>query len=225
MNWHPQVNSLLQNESGQNLKAFLQQEKQAKKIIYPRFSLRFRAFELTPFNNVKVVILGQDPYPGDALTKHNKPIIGQAHGLSFSVPDEVAIPPSLKNIYTELQSDIGVIPSNSGNLEHWAKQGVLLLNSILTVERGLPKSHAKSGWVSFTNGVVNIISTEKQNVVFLLWGIYAQHKMQLIDKNKHLILTTTHPSPLSVHKGFFGCKHFSQTNKYLKMHKLKKINW
>ena len=215
VNWHAQVNGLLQNESGQNLKAFLQQEKQARKIIFPHSSNWFKAFELMPFNDVKVVILGQDPYHGD----------GQAHGLSFSVPDGVTIPPSLRNIYTELQSDLGIAPSNSGNLEHWAKQGVLLLNSVLTVEKNSPGSHAQSGWVNFTDGVIDIISTEKQNVVFLLWGAYAYKKAALIDHNKHLVLSTTHPSPFSAHKGFFGCKHFSKANDYLKIHNLKQINW
>jgi uracil-DNA glycosylase len=215
VNWHPQVNGLLQNKSGQHLKAFLQQEKQARKVIFPHSSNWFKAFELTPFNAVKVVILGQDPYHND----------GQAHGLSFSVPDGVTIPPSLRNIYTELQSDLGLTPNNSGNLEHWAKQGVLLLNSVLTVEKNSPGSHAQSGWVDFTDGVIDIINTEKQNLVFLLWGAYAYKKAALIDNNKHLVLTATHPSPFSAHRGFFGCKHFSKTNKYLKMHQLKQINW
>lgn len=227
MNWYPQVNSLLQNKSGKNLKAFLQKEKQGRKILFPHSSNWFKAFELTPFDDVKVVILGQDPYHGDGLTIHGSPlrIRGQAHGLSFSVPDGVMIPPSLRNIYIELQSDLGVIPNNSGNLERWAKQGVLLLNSVLTVERNLPGSHTTSGWVDFTDGVINTISAEKQNVIFLLWGAYAQQKAQLINKNKHLVLTETHPSPFSAHKGFFGCKHFSQTNEYLKVHKLRQINW
>jgi uracil-DNA glycosylase len=215
MNWNPQVNSLLQNESGKNLKAFLQQEKQARKIIFPHFDNWFKAFELTPFNDVKMVILGQDPYHDD----------GQAHGLSFSVPDGITPPPSLRNIYTELQSDLGVVPMNSGNLEHWAKQGVLLLNSVLTVERNLPGSHAQSGWIDFTDGVIDIINTGKQNVVFLLWGAYAQQKTPLINQDKHLVLTATHPSPFSAHKGFFGCKHFSKANEYFKTHKLKQINW
>lgn len=215
MNWHPQVDNLLKNESGQNLKAFLQQEKQARKIIFPHSSNWFKAFELTPFNGLKMVILGQDPYHGD----------GQAHGLSFSVPDGVTIPPSLRNIYTELQSDLGVTPSSSGNLEHWATQGVLLLNSVLTVEKNSPNSHTGSGWVNFTDGVIEIINAEKQNVVFLLWGAYAQQKIPLINQNKHLVLTAPHPSPFSAHKGFFGCKHFSKTNEYFKMHSLKQINW
>lgn len=215
MNWHPQVDNLLKNESGQNLKAFLQQDKQAKKIIFPHSSNWFKVFELTPFDKLKVVILGQDPYHGD----------GQAHGLSFSVPDGVTIPPSLRNIYTELQSDLGVTPSDSGNLEHWATQGVLLLNSVLTVEKNSPSSHIGSGWVDFTDGVIEIINTEKQNVVFLLWGAHAQKKVPLIHQEKHLILTAPHPSPFSAHKGFFGCKHFSKTNEYLKMHNLKQINW
>lgn len=215
MNWHPQVDELLQSDSMQQLEAFLHYQKKAGKIILPQSSNRFKAFELTPFDTIKVVILGQDPY-------HNE---GQAMGLSFSVPDGVKIPPSLRNIYLELESDLGIPASNSGNLEHWAKQGVLLLNSVLTVEKNAPSSHSKSNWVNFTDGVIEVISTEKIAVVFLLWGAYAQQKATLIDSNKHLVLTASHPSPFSVHKGFFGCKHFSQTNNYLKSHSQTTIKW
>ncbi len=215
MNWHPQADAWLKGEHGQRLKAFLQQQKQARKIIFPHSNNWFKAFELTPFDEVKVVILGQDPYHGD----------GQAHGLSFSVPKGIAIPPSLKNIYAELQSDLGITPKNHGNLENWAKQGVLLLNSVLTVEKNSPSSHAQSGWVDFTDGVIDVINTEKQNVVFLLWGAYAYKKTYLIDSNKHLILTATHPSPFSAHRGFLGCQHFSKTNNYLKTNDISQINW
>ncbi|CAB5496333.1 uracil-DNA glycosylase [Bathymodiolus thermophilus thioautotrophic gill symbiont] len=213
--WHPQIATLLANESAQSLKTFLQQQKQAHKIIFPHSSNWFKAFELTPFDKVKVVILGQDPYHGD----------GQAHGLSFSVPNGVATPPSLKNIYKELALDLNIEPNASGNLERWATQGVLLLNSVLTVEKNTPSAHAKSGWVDFTDGVIDIISAQKQQVVFLLWGAYAQQKAALIDHDKHLVLSAAHPSPFSAHKGFFGCKHFSKTNEYLKMHNQKTINW
>ncbi|CAB5506077.1 Uracil-DNA glycosylase, family 1 [Bathymodiolus thermophilus thioautotrophic gill symbiont] len=213
--WHPQIATLLANESAQSLKTFLQQQKQAHKIIFPHSSNWFKAFELTPFDKVKVVILGQDPYHGD----------GQAHGLSFSVPNGVATPPSLKNIYKELALDLNIEPNASGNLERWATQGVLLLNSVLTVEKNTPSAHAKSGWVDFTDGVIDIISAQKQQVVFLLWGAYAQQKAALIDHDKHLVLSAAHPSPFSAHRGFFGCKHFSKTNEYLKMHNQKTINW
>jgi len=213
--WHPQIATLLANESAQSLKTFLQQQKQAHKIIFPHSSNWFKAFELTPFDKVKVVILGQDPYHGD----------GQAHGLSFSVPNGVATPPSLKNIYKELVLDLNIEPNASGNLERWATQGVLLLNSVLTVEKNTPSAHAKSGWVDFTDGVIDIISAQKQQVVFLLWGAYAQQKAALIDHDKHLVLSAAHPSPFSAHRGFFGCKHFSKTNEYLKMHNQKTINW
>jgi uracil-DNA glycosylase len=145
--------------------------------------------------------------------------------LSFSVPKGVSIPPSLRNIYQELLSDLDITPSQSGNLTHWASQGVLLLNSVLTVEKNSPGSHAKSGWVDFTDTVIDILNEKKQNLVFLLWGAYAQKKTELIDQNKHLVLTAAHPSPFSAHKGFFGCKHFSQTNDYLKMHNQQTIDW
>ncbi|SMN00482.1 Uracil-DNA glycosylase, family 1 [uncultured Candidatus Thioglobus sp.] len=215
MNWHPQVDELFQSDFMQQLETFLHYQKKAGKVILPQPNNRFKAFELTPFDAVKVVILGQDPYHGE----------GQAMGLSFSVPDGVKIPPSLRNIYLELESDLSIPVSNSGNLEHWAKQGVLLLNSVLTVEKNAPSSHSKSNWINFTDEVIEVISREKTAVVFLLWGAYAQQKSALIDKSKHLVLTATHPSPFSAYKGFFGCKHFSQANDYLKMHNLKAINW
>ena len=164
---------------------------------------------------MKVVLLGQDPYHGD----------GQAHGLSFSVPDNIAIPPSLRNIYKELAADLGTTIPQSGNLEHWATQGVLLLNSTLTVERGKPGSHQGLGWETFTDAVIKKISDEKDHVVFLLWGKFAEKKSALIDDRKHLILTAPHPSPLSAYTGFLGCKHFSTCNAYLKKTGQTPINW
>ncbi len=183
--------------------------------IYPAQQKIFNAFTLCPFPQVRVVILGQDPYHGP----------NQAHGLAFSVPDGVPIPPSLRNIYKEIKSDIGTTPSSSGNLERLATQGVLLLNSTLTVEAGKPGSHQKKGWEQFTDVVIEKISKEKTNVVFLLWGAYAESKRVLIDESNHLVLTATHPSPLSAYRGFFGCKHFSQTNKYLLKRGQLPITW
>lgn len=214
-NWHPEISTLLKSDSAQNLKTFLKQQQNAKKIIFPCSDDRFKAFELTPFDEVKVVILGQDPYHAQA----------QAHGLSFSVPNKVKKPPSLKNIYLELQSDLNISPNPSGNLKRWATQGVLLLNSALTVQKNAPRSHAKSGWIEFTDGVISLLSKRKQHLVFLLWGAYAKHKERLINPNKHLILRAAHPSPFSAHKGFFGCKHFSKTNAYLNTQNKSPINW
>lgn len=212
--WHPKIPTLIQAQSMQDLKSFLHAQKQAGKVIFPHFKNWFKAFELTAFSQVKVVILGQDPY-------HN---IHQAHGLSFSVPHSVKIPPSLKNIFKELSDDLN-ITNTCGDLTKWTNQGILLLNSVLTVEENQAASHANQGWETFTDGVIKILSAEKQNLVYLLWGKYAQKKSRLIDTTKHLILSTTHPSPFSAHKGFLGCKHFSKTNDYLKMHDLKTINW
>lgn len=185
------------------------------RLVFPIPPHIFRAFYLCPFDNVKVVILGQDPY-------HRQ---GQAHGLAFSVPDDVKIPPSLKNIYKEIKTDLGNEIPETGNLERWAKQGVLLLNATLTVENGQPGSHQKLGWEIFTDAVIKTISDRKENVVFLLWGKYAEAKTELIDETKHLILKAPHPSPFSAHTGFFGCKHFSKTNQYLKDHMLPEIEW
>ena len=213
--YHPQINALLETNSAGRLMAFLAQQKKSNKIIFPAQKNWFKAFELTPFNEVKVIILGQDPYHSE----------GQAQGLSFSVADGMKIPPSLRNIYQELELDLGIPANDSGNLKHWATQGVLLLNSVLTVEKNSPGSHANSGWIDFTDGVIHTLSEEKENLIFMLWGSYAQQKVELIDANKHLILTATHPSPFSAHKGFFGCKHFSKANDYLKIHKQKPIDW
>lgn len=185
------------------------------KIVYPQSELLFYALDSCPFDNVKVVIIGQDPYHGN----------GQAHGLCFSVPDGVRIPPSLQNIYKEIKNDLGIIMPTSGNLERWAEQGVLLLNSTLTVEAGNPGSHQKLGWETFTDAVIKIISDQKENMVFILWGNYARTKTTLIDTDKHLVLEAPHPSPLSAHRGFFGCRHFSQTNAYLKSNGMEIISW
>lgn len=187
----------------------------ARKTIYPPANLLFRAFELCPFESLKVVIIGQDPYHQNS----------QAHGLSFSVNDGIRIPPSLINIFKELKNDIpGFEIPNSGNLEKWASQGVLLLNAILSVEDSLPGSHKNVGWQSYTDAVIKAISDQKQNVVFLLWGAFAINKSALIDSSKHLILTAAHPSPLA-RGAFFGNKHFSQTNNYLINKGLKPIDW
>ncbi len=195
---------------------FLKTERATGKVIYPPGSVIFNAFWQTPFDNVKVVLLGQDPYHG----------AGQAHGLSFSVQAGIKPPPSLINIYKEIQSDLGIsMPDNYGNLTTWAQQGVLLLNAVLTVRAGEPGSHAKCGWTNFTDAVIQKISNEKRNVVFLLWGKYAQEKQILIDETRHYVLKAAHPSPYSADKGFFGCKHFSKTNKILMENGLDPIDW
>lgn len=190
-------------------------EKSQGKTIYPPGSLIFNAFNTTPFDKVKVVILGQDPYHG----------AGQAHGLCFSVQYGIAPPPSLLNIFKELQEDSGISMPRHGNLTHWAEQGVFLLNASLTVRAGEPMSHAKIGWAPFTDAVIKTISDKKEHVVFLLWGKFAQEKRVLIDESKHLVLKAAHPSPLSAHAGFLGCKHFSKTNAYLVSHGIDPIDW
>ena len=194
---------------------FLKTEKAAGKIIYPPGPLIFNAFYKTPFTKVKIVLLGQDPY-------HNP---GQAHGLSFSVPDGIAKPPSLVNIFKELQTDLGISPPASGNLEKWAEQGVLLLNASLTVRKNEPSSHSKIGWLEFTDAVIKKISGEKLGIVFLLWGRFAQEKQMLIDETKHHVLKAAHPSPFSADKGFFGCRHFSKANEFLMQEGLSPVDW
>ena len=195
---------------------FLKTEKAAGKTVYPPGPLIFNAFNQTPFSRVKVVILGQDPY-------HNP---GQAHGLSFSVQNGVKPPPSLVNIFKEIQTDIGIaMPAQYGNLTRWAEQGVLLLNASLTVRANEPNSHAKIGWHEFTDAVIQKISDEREGVVFLLWGKFAQDKQLLIDETKHHVLKAAHPSPFSADKGFFGCKHFSKTNNLLVQEGLDPIDW
>lgn len=196
------------------LKSFIQSEKNQGKVIFPPAPLIFNAFNTTPFDQVKVVILGQDPYHGD----------GQAHGLSFSVPEGIKPPPSLVNIFKELKSDIGMEIPASGNLTKWAQQGVLLLNAMLTVEAHQPASHQKKGWENFTDAVIRKISERKSGVVFILWGRYAQEKSSLIDAGKHHILKSAHPSPFSATK-FLGCKHFSQTNRLLIQQGQAPIDW
>lgn len=199
----------------QQIVTFLKAEKSAGKIIYPPGPLIFNAFNKTPFSNIEVVLLGQDPY-------HNK---GQAHGLSFSVPDGVPKPPSLVNIFKELESDLGIATPKNGNLEKWALQGVLLLNASLTVRQNEPGSHSKIGWLQFTDSVISKISDNKKGIVFLLWGKFAQEKQSLIDETRHYVLKAAHPSPFSADKGFFGCRHFSKTNDLLALQHKKPIDW
>jgi uracil-DNA glycosylase len=199
----------------QQIVLHLKTEKSQGKIIYPPGPLIFNAFNTTPVDKVKVVILGQDPYHGP----------GQAHGLCFSVPPGVSPPPSLVNIFKELNEDVGVPVPNHGNLTHWAEQGVFLLNASLTVRAGEPMSHSKIGWAEFTDCVIRRISEVKKHVVFMLWGKFAQEKKALIDETKHLILKAAHPSPLSAHNGFLGCRHFSKANEYLVRMGMDPIDW
>ena len=196
------------------LKSFLLEEKKHYRVYPPGQSI-FSAFNHTPFSQVKVVILGQDPYHGD----------GQAHGLCFSVPDGIAIPPSLVNIFKELNTDLGIPVSKSGNLEKWTKQGVFLLNATLTVRANQAGSHQRRGWENFTDEVIRQLSTRHTRLVFILWGSYAQAKEALIDTSKHFILKAVHPSPLSVYRGFFGCRHFSKTNELLIKSGKQPIDW
>lgn len=199
----------------QTLKTFLQQEKAAGKTIFPPGPLIFNAFNHTPFDKVRVVIIGQDPYHGP----------GQAHGLSFSVPPGVALPPSLINIFKEIQADLGVRMSGSGNLTAWAEQGVLLLNATLTVQLANAGSHQNRGWEKFTDAAIAALNAQREDLVFVLWGGYAQKKGAMIDPNKHLILKSVHPSPLSAHRGFFGTRPFSKINEYLISRGQTPINW
>ena len=203
-----------EKEYFQNIVSFLKTEKSNNKTIYPPGSKIFEAFNVTPWNDVKVVILGQDPY-------HNP---GQAMGLSFSVPEGITLPPSLKNIFRELKTDIGIELPNHGDLSSWAQQGVFLLNAMLTVEHKSPGSHKKVGWQEFTNAVIQLLSEKREDLVFLLWGNFAKSKKELIDGSKHLILEAAHPSPLA-RGAYFGSKHFSQTNDYLISKNKTPINW
>lgn len=196
------------------LAAFVKKEYKAG-TVYPHPAKIFSAFDICPVDKVKVVIIGQDPYHGP----------NQANGLAFSVNDNIAIPPSLQNIYKEIEADVGREMSKNGNLERWAEQGVLLLNATLTVRAGFAGSHQKKGWEEFTDAVIKYLSGEKENLVFMLWGAYAQKKGEVIDKTKHLVLATTHPSPFSADKGFLGSRHFSKANAYLIMHGEKPIDW
>jgi len=197
-----------------DLTSFVKTDYQSAKV-YPPPKLIFNAFDLCPFDKVKVVILGQDPYHG----------VGQAHGLCFSVPEGAHVPPSLINIFKELESDLDVKPKKDGNLESWAKQGVLLLNATLTVRAGQPGSHQGKGWEQFTDMVIRKLSDEREYLVFMFWGNYAKAKRELVDQSKHLVLEAAHPSPYSAHNGFFGCKHFSKANVYLKEHGVVPVVW
>lgn len=212
--WKGQLKDEFEKPYFKNLTDFVRDEYKTKQI-FPPAKLIFNAFEHTPFNDVKVVILGQDPYHGD----------GQAHGLSFSVNDGVRIPPSLVNMYKEINADLGIPIPKSGNLTRWAAQGVLLLNATLTVVAHTAGSHQKRGWETFTDAAIKKLASERENLVFLLWGAYAQKKEAFIDANKHCILKAVHPSPLSAHRGFMGCGHFGQANKYLESKGLAPINW
>lgn len=213
--WQQWLGQEFQADYMQALKHFLAQEKAAKKVIYPHSSNWFRAFTLTPLKEVKVVILGQDPYHGP----------NQAHGLCFSVQPGVQVPPSLVNIYKELASDIGFNPVRHGFLEPWAKQGVLLLNTALTVEQGNAASHRGKGWESFTDRAIETVSQQAEPSVFLLWGSHARQKKALIDPSRHLVLESPHPSPLSAHRGFFGNQHFSRANQFLTQQGRAPIDW
>ena len=212
--WDEKLEEEMKKEYFLSMLDKIDKEYQTKNIYPPRNKI-FNALKTTPFGEIKVVILGQDPYHGK----------GQAHGLCFSVNKGVAIPPSLKNIYKEQHDDLGIVQPNHGYLQSWAEQGVLMLNTVLTVEEGKPNSHANYGWQKFTDEIIKIVNTQSSPVVFLLWGRNAISKSKFIDKNKHLVLTSVHPSPLSAYAGFFGCKHFSKCNEFLKNHGIKPINW
>jgi uracil-DNA glycosylase len=213
--WREQLADQFRQPYMQDLRNFLREEKRAGKQIYPASSNWFNAFRMTPFDAVRVVILGQDPYHGP----------GQAHGLCFSVPRGIEIPPSLRNIFLELKRDLGLEPPTHGCLESWAAQGVLLLNSVLTVERGKAAAHQGRGWENFTDRVVELLSARREHLVFLLWGAYAQRKGQIIDRSRHLVLSSPHPSPLSAHRGFIGNGHFSAANAYLKANRSPAVDW
>ena len=210
----------------QKLRAFLLAEREARRVVYPKGSEIFAALDATPLENTKVVIIGQDPYHGP----------GQAHGLCFSVRPGVALPPSLVNIFQEINTDMadddvpcgrhdGAVPPGRGCLVSWAGQGVLLLNAVLTVAAGRPGAHQGRGWETFTDRVVEVVNRDREHVVFLLWGSYAQKKGAVVDRSRHLVLAAPHPSPLSAHRGFFGCRHFSKANEYLVEHGIMPIDW
>lgn len=216
--WDPFLKEEFQKPYMQSLKQFLIEEKKAGKKVYPPSENVFEAFKLTPYDKVKVVIIGQDPYHGP----------NQAHGLCFSVQPHIPLPPSLKNIYKEIQEDVGLSPASTGYLVNWAKQGVFLLNATLTVREGQPASHQKRGWEEFTDRVIERISLKKEPLVFILWGRSAQDKVEKVlhsNPPEHLILKAAHPSPFSAYNGFFGCKHFSKTNEHLRKYGLQPIDW
>ncbi len=212
--WYTLLENEFEKEYFTSLREYVKNE-YSNKLIFPPAKLIFNAFNLTPVEKVKVIIIGQDPYHGES----------QAHGLSFSVPKGIKIPPSLLNIYKELKSDLNKQIPKHGLLENWANQGVLLLNSVLTVESGKANSHKNVGWEEFTEGVINLISKKKKNLVFFLWGSYAHKKEAFINPNNHLILKSVHPSPLSAYNGFFGSKHFSKANNFLQKNNIKEILW
>ncbi len=213
--WRPHIEDYLQRPDMQALAEFLRSEKARGKVIYPPGGQIFAAFDATPFEQVKVVILGQDPYHGP----------GQAHGLSFSVPAGVPPPPSLENIFKEIERDLNVSRPRNGNLLPWAEQGVLLLNAVLTVEAGRPGSHQSKGWEGFTDHLISVLNDKCEGLVFMLWGSYAQKKGAMINRSRHCILRAPHPSPLSAYRGFIGCGHFSAANRYLAGRGIMPIQW
>ncbi len=212
--WKRRLSNEFEESYFQELTDFVRQEYTTKQI-FPPGKLIFHAFEQSPFDKTKVVILGQDPYHGP----------GQAHGLCFSVPDGIDLPPSLQNIFKEISGDLGLPTPSNGNLDRWAAQGVLLLNATLTVQANRAGSHQNKGWEIFTDRVIRILAEEKEHLVFILWGSFAQKKGEFIDRGRHLVLSSPHPSPLSSYRGFFGNKHFSKTNEYLKLHGIEPIRW
>ncbi|MGN0859242.1 MAG: uracil-DNA glycosylase [Stenotrophomonas sp.] len=213
--WKPHIGDWLLRDDMQALAAFLRQRKAAGATVYPPGKQMFAAFDATAFEQVRVVILGQDPYHGP----------GQAHGLSFSVPPGVPVPPSLLNIYKEIEADLGIARPSHGCLLPWARQGVLLLNAVLSVEQGQAGSHQGRGWEGFTDHVVDVLNRQREGLVFMLWGSYAQKKGAMIDTGRHRVLKAPHPSPLSAHRGFLGCRHFSQANDYLRRRGQAPIDW
>jgi len=213
--WKQLLHPEFQKPHMTSLRDFLLSEKQKGKVIHPSGGEIFNALNSTPFDKVKVVILGQDPYHGP----------GQAHGLCFSVKPGVDLPPSLRNIYKEIAGDLGIAPARTGCLQSWAEQGVLLLNAVLTVESGRAASHQGKGWEKFTDRIVALLNEKREHLVFLLWGSYAQRKGEIIDRSRHLVLESVHPSPLSASRGFFGNHHFSRANNYLREHGQAVIDW
>lgn len=213
--WLQRLEPEFEKDYMKNLRKFLKSEKESKKTIYPKVDEYFAALNLTPLDKVKVVIIGQDPYHGP----------GQAHGLSFSVRDGVRFPPSLLNIFKELKDDLGISMPKKGDLTHWAEQGVLLLNAVLTVEAGKANAHQGKGWEQFTDQVIATLNKNQEHIVYILWGSYAQKKAAFVDRRKNLVLESAHPSPLSSHRGFFGSRPFSRTNQYLRENGIKEIDW
>ncbi len=213
--WKQRLQQELQSERMRSLQDFLKSEYQKGQTVFPPLQDTFAALNLAPFEKVKVVIVGQDPYHG----------AGQAHGLCFSVQEGVPFPPSLRNIFKELSSDLGIATPNSGSLVKWAEQGVLLLNAVLTVRESQAASHEGLGWEEFTDKIIHLLNEEKENLVFVLWGSYAQKKASFVDRNKHFVLESPHPSPLSAYRGFFGTRPFSQVNDYLRSKGIQEIDW